>query len=57
MRERLVTFGLALAALVAFYALWLTPSPTFDPDADSARPTSAERRGNEHGRAAVRERV
>jgi hypothetical protein len=46
MRERLVTFGLALAALAAFYALWLTPSPTFDPDADSARPTSAERRGN-----------
>jgi hypothetical protein len=46
MRERLVTFGLALAALVAFYALWLSPSPTFDPESDSARPTSAERRGN-----------
>lgn len=46
MRERLVTFGLAIAALIAFYALWLSPSPTFDPDSDSARPTSAERRGN-----------
>jgi hypothetical protein len=46
MRERLVTFGLALAALAAFYALWLSPSSGFDPDADAARPTSAERRGN-----------
>jgi hypothetical protein len=46
MRERLVTFGLALAALFAFYALWLSPSPRFDPDSDSARPTTAERRGN-----------
>jgi hypothetical protein len=46
MRERAVTFGLALAALLAFYALWLSPAPTFDPDVDSARPTSAERRGN-----------
>jgi hypothetical protein len=46
MRDRLVTLGLALAALVAFYVLWLTPSPTVDPDADAARPTSAERRGN-----------
>jgi hypothetical protein len=46
MRERLVTFGLALAALVAFYALWLTPSSGLDPGGDAARPTSAERRGN-----------
>lgn len=45
MRERLVTFGLALAALVAFYALWLSPSG-FDPEGDGPRPTSAERRGN-----------
>jgi hypothetical protein len=46
MRERLVTFGLALGALVAFYALWLTPSSGLDPGGDAARPTSAERRGN-----------
>ena len=46
MRERLVTFGFAIAAFVAFYALWLTPAPSFDPDSNSARPTSAERRGN-----------
>jgi hypothetical protein len=46
MRERLVTFGLALAALAAFYALWLSPSPALDPDSDAARPTSAEKRGN-----------
>ena len=46
MRERLVTLGLAIAALIAFYALWLSPSPTFDPDSNAARPTSAERRGN-----------
>ena len=45
MRERLVTFGLALAALVAFYALWLSPSD-LDPEGDGPRPTSAERRGN-----------
>jgi Domain of unknown function (DUF4350) len=46
MRERLVTLGLAAAALVAFYALWLTPAPDFDADSRAARPTSAERRGN-----------
>jgi len=46
MRERLVTFGLAIAAFVAFYALWLTPAPSLDPDSKAARPTSAERRGN-----------
>jgi len=46
MRERGVAFLLALAALAAFYGLWLRPSPSFDPDADIARPTSAERRGN-----------
>jgi hypothetical protein len=46
MRERVVTAGLALAALAAFYALWLTPSSDFDPEANAARPTSAERRGN-----------
>jgi hypothetical protein len=46
MRERLLTFGLAIAAFAAFYALWLSPSPTFDPDSDAARPTTAERRGN-----------
>jgi hypothetical protein len=46
MRERGVTLLLALAALVAFYALWLRPAPSLDLDADDARPTSAERRGN-----------
>jgi hypothetical protein len=37
---------LALGALAAFYGLWLRPAPSLDPDADAARPTSAERRGN-----------
>jgi hypothetical protein len=46
MRERGVTFLLALGALGAFYGLWLRPAPSLDPDADAARPTSAERRGN-----------
>jgi hypothetical protein len=46
MRERLVSLLLALAALATFYALWLRPSSSFDPDADVARPTTAERQGN-----------
>ena len=46
MRERGVALLLALAALLAFYALWLRPAPSLDLDADEARPTSAERRGN-----------
>ena len=46
MRERGITFLLALAALAAFYGLWLGPAPSLDPDADTARPTTAERRGN-----------
>jgi hypothetical protein len=46
MRERGVAFLLALAALAAFYGLWLRPSPSFDPDAFIARPTTSERRGN-----------
>lgn len=46
MRERLVSLLLALAALVTFYSLWLRPSSSFDPDADVARPTTAERHGN-----------
>ena len=46
MRERGITFLLALAALAAFYGLWLRPAPSLDPDEDKARPTSAERRGN-----------
>jgi hypothetical protein len=53
MRERLFTFLLALAALAAFYGLWLRPAPSLDPDADVARPTTAERRGN--GYAALHE--
>ena len=46
MRERGIAFLLALAALAAFYGLWLRPAPSLDPDADTARPTTAERRGN-----------
>lgn len=46
MRERGVALLLALAALAAFYGMWLRPTPALDPDADTARPTTAERRGN-----------
>ena len=46
MRERGIAFLLALASLAAFYGLWLRPAPSIDPDADIARPTTAERRGN-----------
>ncbi|MEO8016998.1 MAG: DUF4350 domain-containing protein [Pseudomonadota bacterium] len=46
MRERGIAFLLALAALAAFYALWLRPTPSLDPDGETARPTSAERHGN-----------
>jgi hypothetical protein len=46
MRERGITFLLALAALLAFYTLWMQPLPSMDSDAESARPTSNERRGN-----------
>jgi hypothetical protein len=53
MRERLVALSLAIAALAAFYVLWLSPGPSFDPDEGVARPTTAERRGN--GYAALTE--
>jgi len=46
MRERGIAFLLALAALAAFYGLWLSPAPSLDPDANIARPTTVERRGN-----------
>lgn len=46
MRERGIAFLLALASLAAFYFLWVGPTPSLDPDANAARPTSAERRGN-----------
>ena len=46
MRERGIAFLLALASLAAFYGLWLRPAPSLDPDANAARPTTAERRGN-----------
>ncbi|HEU5136630.1 MAG TPA: DUF4350 domain-containing protein [Steroidobacteraceae bacterium] len=46
MRERGITLLLALCALLAFYGLWLRPEPSLDPDANIARPTTAERRGN-----------
>jgi hypothetical protein len=46
MRERGIALLLALAALAAFYGMWLRPTPTLDPDADTARPSTAERRGN-----------
>jgi hypothetical protein len=51
MRERGVAFLLALAALLAFYGLWLRPAPSFDPDAGAARPTTLERRGNGYAAA------
>jgi hypothetical protein len=53
MRERGVTFLLALGALAAFYALWMQPLPDLGDDAHSARPTSNERRGN--GYSALRD--
>lgn len=46
MRERGLTLLFAAAALLAFYGLWLTPAPSLDPAQDTARPTTAERRGN-----------
>jgi hypothetical protein len=45
MRERGITFLLALAALAAFYAIWLRPAPSLD-DENTSRPTTGERRGN-----------
>jgi hypothetical protein len=45
MRERAITFLLALAALGSFYALWFRPA-SFESDRALARPTTAERRGN-----------
>jgi hypothetical protein len=45
MRERGVTLLLAIAALAAFYAIWLRPAPSLD-DENTSRPTTAERRGN-----------
>jgi hypothetical protein len=46
MRERAITLLLAVAAFAAFYALWFRPASSLDPEADTARPTTAERRGN-----------
>lgn len=46
MRERALTLALALAALLAFYALWLSPAPSLDGQGDGARPTTSERRGD-----------
>jgi hypothetical protein len=46
MRERAVALLLSLAAFAAFYVLWLRPLPSLDTDAQAARPTTAERRGN-----------
>jgi len=45
MRGRGLTLLLALASLLAFYALWMQPLPSFDPD-EAPRPTTSERRGN-----------
>ena len=45
MRERGLTFLLALAALAAFYAIWFQP-PDLGDGRTLARPTTAERRGN-----------
>jgi hypothetical protein len=46
MRERGITLLLALAAIAAFYGIWLRPAPSLDLGDDGARPTTAERRGN-----------
>jgi hypothetical protein len=46
MRERFMTFLLALGALAAFFGLILRPAPALDTAAEVARPTTAERRGN-----------
>jgi hypothetical protein len=46
MRERGITLLLALAALGAFYGIWLRPAPSLDPGDAGVRPTTAERRGN-----------
>jgi hypothetical protein len=46
MRERGIALLLALASLLAFYGLWLRPEPSLDSEANIARPTTAERRGN-----------
>jgi hypothetical protein len=46
MRERLVAFLLALAALAAFYGLWVQPGAGFNADEDAVRPTTTERHGN-----------
>jgi len=46
MRERLVTLLLAIAALAAFYGLWLRPSPEFDFSDVGGKPTTAERRSS-----------
>jgi hypothetical protein len=53
MRERGLTFLLALGALAAFWGIWLRPSPSFEGGSAGVRPTSAERRGN--GYAALTE--
>ncbi len=45
MRERAITFLLALGALAAFYGIWFRPA-SLDADRALARPTTAERRGN-----------
>jgi hypothetical protein len=46
MRERGLTLLLALAALAAFYGIWLRPAPSLDAGEEGVRPTTAERRGN-----------
>ena len=36
MRERGITLLLALAALAAFYGMWLRPTPSLDPDKEDS---------------------
>lgn len=48
MKERLITLGCALGALVLFAAMFLRGEGRLDTAADAPRPTSAERRGNGH---------
>jgi hypothetical protein len=46
MRERLITFGCAIGAIVLFMAMFMQREAAFDRRNDIPRPTTLERRGN-----------
>jgi hypothetical protein len=46
MRERLITFGCAIGAIVLFMAMFMQRESAFDRRNDIPRPTTQERRGN-----------